>query len=160
VRGIVADLDLIKQQIQQTKRPRGRAFPKGVSGNPAGRPRGCRDKINRVAEILLDGEAEVLTRKAVQLALGGDPTALSLCVERIAAPRRQRAVEFSLPPIKSAADLAGAMEAIVQAAARGIITPGDAVQFFEMAEAMSRVIETADFERRLQELEAAAAASR
>lgn len=155
----MADLALIKQR-KQRKSGSGRPFAKGVSGNPTGRPRGCRDKINRIAEMLLDGEAEVLTRKAVELALEGDPTALRLCLDRIAAPRRQRAVNFSMPPIHCAADLAGAMGAIAEAAARGAITPGEAVQFSQVAEAMCRVIETADFERRLEELEAAAGASR
>jgi hypothetical protein len=47
---LMTDLPLIKQQ-----KPRGRPFPKGVSGNPAGRPRFCRDKTTRAAEMLLDG---------------------------------------------------------------------------------------------------------
>jgi hypothetical protein len=54
---------------------RGR-FARGRSGNPAGRPRGCRDHVNRAARLLLAGEAEALTRKAVEMALAGDPTAL------------------------------------------------------------------------------------
>jgi hypothetical protein len=32
--------------IQLKKRPRGRPWPKGVSGNPAGRPRGSLNKIS------------------------------------------------------------------------------------------------------------------
>jgi len=38
----------------------------------------------------LEGEAEALTRKAVELALEGDVTALRLCLDRIA--RRARTV--------------------------------------------------------------------
>ena len=44
---------------------------------------------------LLDGEAEALTRKAVDLALEGDTTALRLCLERIAPPQRDAHVSES-----------------------------------------------------------------
>jgi hypothetical protein len=43
-------------------------------GNP-GRPKGSRNKATLAAEALLDGEAETLTHKAIELAKGGDTTA-------------------------------------------------------------------------------------
>ena len=46
------DLDLIKQGEQGLPDRRGR-FARGRSGNPAGRPRGCRDDVNRTARVLL-----------------------------------------------------------------------------------------------------------
>jgi hypothetical protein len=67
--------------------PEGR-FRKGRSGNPKGRPAGARNKATQTAELLLDGEAEALTRRAVELALAGDGMALRLCLERIIPPRR------------------------------------------------------------------------
>jgi hypothetical protein len=83
-------------------RVRGRPFEKGRSGNPLGRRVGCRNKTTIAATALLAGEAETLTRKAVELALVGDPTALRLCLERVLPPCRDRMVMFALPPIKSA----------------------------------------------------------
>ena len=68
------DLDQIKQEKQESRDPRGR-FSKGRSGNPAGRPPGCRNHATQMAEVLLEGEVEALTRKAVELALAGDPAA-------------------------------------------------------------------------------------
>src|SRR5881392_520075 len=84
------------------RRVRGRPFEKGRSGNPLGRRVGCRNKTTIAAAALLTGEAEALTRKAVELALEGDPTALRLCIERVLPQCRERAVKFALPPIESA----------------------------------------------------------
>ena len=83
-------------------RARGRPFEKGRSGNPGGRRRGSRNKATLAAAALLAGESEALTRKAVEMALGGDPTAMRLCMERVLPPCRERTVKFSLPPIEAA----------------------------------------------------------
>ena len=45
--------------------------------NPAGRRLGCRNKATMAAQVLLVGEAERLTRKVVEAALGGDPWTFS-----------------------------------------------------------------------------------
>src|SRR4029077_7685570 len=45
----------------------------GQSGNPSGRPKGSRNRTTLAAEALLDGEAEQLTRKAIELAKGERP---------------------------------------------------------------------------------------
>ena len=76
---------------------RGRPFPKGRSGNPQGRPPGARNAATVIAEQLLDGEAEALTRKAIDKAKEGDMTALRLCLDRVVPPRRERPVLFPLP---------------------------------------------------------------
>jgi Family of unknown function (DUF5681) len=70
-------------------RPGGRAggrSKKGRSGNPGGRRRGSRNKATLAAAVLLAGESEALTRRAVEMALGGDPTAMRLCMERVLPP--------------------------------------------------------------------------
>jgi hypothetical protein len=46
------------------------------------------------AQTLLEGEAETLIRKAVDLALGGDPTALRLCLDNPTAPHRVTANDW------------------------------------------------------------------
>jgi hypothetical protein len=51
-------------------------------GNP-GRPPGCRNKATLAALALLEGEAEALARKAVELALAGDTAALKLVLDRL-----------------------------------------------------------------------------
>jgi hypothetical protein len=144
-------------QITAKTAVRGRPFEKGRSGNPAGRPRGSRNHTKRFIEGLLDGEAEGLARKVVALALGGDPTALRLCFERILAPRRERPVQLDLPPIQSAADVKGAMAAITTAVAEGDLTPSEAAGLGRLIETFLRVLEASDFEIRLKTLESSLA---
>lgn len=144
-------------QEQEARDEDGR-FRKGQSGNPGGRPIGSRNKATEIAEQLLDGEAEALTRKAVERALEGDNAALRLCLERIIPPRRRRPVNFDLPAVRGAADLAGMMAAITTAAAQGTIAPGEAAEMARVVEIFVRAVETSDFERRLRELEEAHAA--
>jgi hypothetical protein len=130
---------------------RGRPFAKG--NRPAGRRAGSRNKKTLAAAALLEGESEALTRRAVELALAGDPTAMRLCIERILPPCRERAIKFVLPPIKSAADIAAAMEAVTSALAAGVITPGEAGTIAAVVDTFVRAIETSDFDRRLKVVE-------
>ena len=100
----------------------GRPFEKGRSGNPAGRRAGSRNRATLAAAALLEGEAEALTRKAVELALAADPTALRLCLERILPSCHEQSVRFALPPIESTGDISAAMQAVTSALAAGPIT--------------------------------------
>jgi hypothetical protein len=142
---------------KQPARGPGRPFEKGRSGNPAGRSPGARNKATLAAEALFDSEAEALSRKAVELALGGSEGALRLCLDRIIAPRRERPIQLAVPPIRSASDIASAMGAIVKAAAQGTITPDEAFKLSQMVDTFVRAIDTSDFDKRLQKLENAGA---
>ena len=109
-----------------TEQKQANRFRKGVSGNPNGRPKGSRNNATLAAEALLAGEAEKLTRKCIDLALDGDPIALRLCMERIYPARKDRPVEFALPPINTARDAADVMSSVMNAVAAGQLTPADA----------------------------------
>ena len=132
---------------------RGTPFQKRRSGNPVGRRPGSRNKATIAAAKLLAGESEGLTRRAVELALAGDPMALRLCVERVLPVSRERAVKFRLPPIKSPADISAATEAVTSALAKGAITPGEAGRIAAVVDTFVRAIETSEFDVRLQQLE-------
>jgi len=128
-------------------------------GNP-GRPPGARHKATLAAEALLDGEAEGLTRKAIEAALGGGMTALRICLDRILPPRKECPVNFKLPPLKSAENAAAAMAAITEAVAAGELALGEAEAASALVERFVRTLEAGEFEKRLRALEAAGAGNR
>lgn len=141
---------------KQDQGPEGGLFRKGRSGNPAGRPPGSRNHATMLAEGLLEGEAQALTRKAVELALEGDTTALRLCLERILPRQRSRAVPFELPAVDRVEDLSAAMGAVFQEVAAGRLCFDEGATLVAMLESRRRTFETIDLERRLQALEAEA----
>src|SRR3954467_908935 len=100
--------------------PRGRPFQ---PGNP-GKQKGTRHRITRALEALLEGEGEALTRKAVQMALGGDAVALRLCMDRLLPALRERPVSVDLPEMASPKDVVAASGALLQAVSVGEIAPG------------------------------------
>ena len=123
-------------------------------GNP-GKPKGARHRATRAAQALLDGEAEALTRQAVAMALEGDASALRLCLDRIAPPRRDAPVQFELPPMKSARDAAQAAGAVLGAVASGDLTPTEAAHVMALIETYRRTLETTELEARVAALEGA-----
>jgi hypothetical protein len=121
-------------------------------GNP-GKPRGARHKATQAALALLDGEAGALTRKAVEMALAGDTTALRLCLERIAPPRRDAPVQFTLPRMETARDAARAAGAVLEAVAAGELTPNEGAHLMALVETYRRTLETTELEARVAALE-------
>jgi hypothetical protein len=91
-------------KVSMTSQPTTNKVPwsKGISGNPSGRPAGSRNKATRAMEALVEGEAEQLTRKALEMVLNGDPVALRLCFERLLPARKDRPIELNLPSMQNA----------------------------------------------------------
>ena len=123
-----------------------------AQGNP-GRPKGRRHRVTEAVEALLDGEAEALTRTAIERALGGDMVALRLCLERVAPARKDRPVNFELPPINTTADLVRAGSALLAAVAEGEITPAEAQAMAALIAAHAKTLELHDLEARIVALE-------
>lgn len=128
-------------------------FKTGQSGNPRGRPKGALNKATLATQALLEGEAEALTRKVVELAKEGNSVALRLCLERLLPPRKDRPIIFALPPLEGAEDLPQALKAILGAVARGEITPGEGHTLTVMLDAYRKGLETTDLEARITALE-------
>lgn len=128
---------------------RGKPFARG---NP-GKPKGARGRATMAAEALLDGEAEGLTRKAIELALAGDTVAMRLCLERLVPARKDRPIVFDLPAVVGASDHPKALAAVLVAVAAGELTPTEAEAFASILEHHRRAIETGELADRLAALE-------
>jgi hypothetical protein len=132
---------------------RGRPFKPGRSGNPSGRPKGARNTVTLMLEALLDGEAEGIARKAIELAKAGDSRALKACFDRLLPAHHGRPVTFRLPDIKTAADLPKASAALLSAAADGELTPSEACELARLVDVHVRALELTDINERLARLE-------
>jgi hypothetical protein len=108
-------------------------WPPGVSGNPGGRPRGARNKTTIAAMALLEGQAEMLTQRAIDAARDGDMSALKLVLDRIIPPRRRPFVQLDLDKLDQFQDSAQAHRHVVQAALDGGLS-------FDEAERLSRLV--------------------
>lgn len=128
-------------------------FKPGQSGNPAGKRPGTRHKITMAAQDLLDGESQALTRKAIELALEGNMTALRLCLERIIPPTRERSVKMNLPKTSTAKGINLAAEAILQAVAIGTLVPSEGTVLSNIIEKRRFALETLELEQRISALE-------
>ena len=124
-------------------------FAPGQSGNPRGRQAGSRHKTSLAVEQLLEGEAEGITRKAIEQALAGDRIALRLCLDRIAPLRRDRPVDFRLPPIESAEDAEKAGAALLRAVAADRLSGREAAPIMALLVAQKDLVVAGDHERRI-----------
>ena len=118
-------------------------------------PRGRAIEQRSLPSACFDGEADALTRTAIDLAKQGDTTALRLCIERILPPRKDRPVSFDMPRIETVADSVKATAAIASAVADGELSPMEAAELVKVVDSYTRAVETADLAARLTQLEQA-----
>ena len=133
-------------------------FKPGKSGNPRGRASGSRNRASLAVEQLLDGEAQALTRRCIELAMEGDTTALRICMERLCPPRRERPLNsdaVKLPRLLDSGSLARVSTALVRAYAAGRVTASEAEAFARVLESHRRLVETTELASRLDALERA-----
>jgi len=128
-------------------------FQKGESGNPAGRPRGSRNRATLLMEGLLADDAEAIGRKAIEMAKQGDMAAIRLCMDRLAPVRKGEPVAFELPPLHKPADSVAAAAEIVAGVAAGDLTPSEGADLAKVVDVYVRAIATEAFDERLTKLE-------
>jgi hypothetical protein len=138
----------------EIRKPRGRPFEPGRSGNPNGRPKGSRNRIARAVQELIDGQAEALGAKAIEKALEGDSNMLRALLSRIVPAQRARTVELELPNIETAAEARAASTAVLAACTRGEISPAEASEILALIATLVRIIEATDLEARQVAVEA------
>ena len=123
-------------------------FQPGQSGNPAGRPRGSRNKSTIIVEQLLHESAGELVKAAIELAIGGDPAAQRACLDRLAPRLRNRPLDFPLPDLATLADTPGAINAIAQGLAQGELDREEAVALMRAVRDFSAALAAVEHERR------------
>lgn len=133
-------------------------FAPGQSGNPSGRPKGSRNAATKAAMALLEGEAESLSRKLVELALEGDIQALRLCLERIVPKAKDAPIStLEMPNLDTAEDVLGAIVIVMRKLAVGELLPSEASSVCAVLEQYRRHFETSELEQRVAKLEDARA---
>jgi uncharacterized protein DUF5681 len=131
--------------MEKSKRdPQGR-WRNGISGNPSGRPVGSRNRSTVLMESLLMENAVKLIRKAIRLALKGDPIALKLCMERLLPVCKDRLIHLDLSQLESSfrsRQISDVGEAILDAIAAGEIAPSEGQLLANILIALSQIART------------------
>jgi hypothetical protein len=130
------------------------AFQKGRSGNPKGRPRGT-GKVAALREQIAEHVPSIV-KHLIDAALAGDMQAARLLLDRALPPLRAEdgTVKINLP----VDSLSAQGEAILQAAARGQITPAQASAMTTALTGLARIKEISELEERIAALENAGGA--
>ena len=145
--------DWLKNHIAEHGGPgpnRGRFVP-GVSGNPAGRPKGAKDKKTLVAQEFEKSGSEI-AKVVIDKALEGDIGAANLVLQRISPPLKTRAekVHFELD---SHASLTEQARQVLVAMASGDIDPGTAQVVINCISAFAGLRQVDELDERLRALE-------
>ena len=144
-------------QTAQQKNPermlpkvRGRPFQPGNSG----RPLGAKNRTTRLVEQLVDGEAEKIARKLIELATGGNVRCLEIALDRLAPKRSGRPIDFRLPAITNLHDVVTALAAITSGVNDGSLTVEEASHLARVLDGYANAITTFDLVARVEALEA------
>lgn len=125
-------------------------FKPGQSGNPAGKPKGAKDKRTALRELLRPHAAD-LVKKAVDMALAGDATALRICIDRLIPATKAKDSPIRLEGLCGSLGEQG--QSVVNAMAAGDLTPDEASAVMSVISAQARIIEADELEKRIAALE-------
>jgi hypothetical protein len=129
-------------------------FKKGQSGNPSGRKKGQIDR--RVAwRAELGKELPAVIARLTELAKSGDLDAIRIFLSRTCPPLRASGPSIDLPALAKAGTTADQARAVVNAIAKGKLSPDQGADLLGALANAARVIEADEIARRLDALEAA-----
>src|SRR5919107_1246648 len=98
---------------ETVERAAGGRFAPGNPGGP-GRPKGARHRALLALEAIGADAAEEVLLRVVEEAKAGDLRAAEILLRRLWPERKDRPIEFELPPTESAADLVSALAAVAR----------------------------------------------
>jgi hypothetical protein len=123
-------------------------FEKGQSGNPKGRTP-AHITATKVRKSLADDLPDILN-KLIELAKGGDTTAIKLILDRVCPALKPQAVPISLPVCDS---LAGQGQEVIRATMTGKIPPDIGSQLITALANQAKIIEVDELTKRIEALE-------
>lgn len=141
-----------------TKIQRGKPFEKGQSGNPAGRPKGSRNKASFIVQSMLEGEAEDIAKKLVEMAKQGEMQAIKMIIERLLPPLKE--LPFNGDLQLDSGNIAEDYNNLLEDIAAGEITLSEAKELADILEGKRKAIETLEVKAKLDELKNLIAAGR
>lgn len=139
--------------IEKPKKPRGKPFAKGMSGNPAGRPQGARNRSTALRELISNDQSDAILNIMIKSALDGNLTAARYILDRVAPASPSQPIMIDLPPIDSVEAGAHAIDVTLKAVGQGDITLNDAKEVIELIKDRIKLIETVGFEQRIRQVE-------
>ncbi len=124
-------------------------FTKGVSGNPAGRPRGIKDKRHVFNEAIESMIPEVL-ESVFQKAVAGDMTAAKMLLDRSLPTKRpeQERVQISIKE-----NTASNAREVLQSVFDGEVSPDVGASLLASITGVLKAIELEDLAKRIEALE-------
>ena len=124
-------------------------FTKGASGNPAGRPKGIKDKRHRFNEAIESMIPEVLD-SVFQRAIAGDMTAAKMLLDRTLPTKRpeQECVQI---PIKE--NTASNARDVLKSVFDGEVSPDVGASLLNAITGVLKAVEVEDLVRRIEALE-------
>lgn len=128
-------------------------FAPGQSGNPAGKPKGCRNHATRALETLMGDNANDVAKAMIEMAKKGDTSAARLVLERVMPGRKDAPITFELPAIETAADIVSASMKLIRAVADGEVTPDEGTRVMGLLSGHKALLETIELEARIAALE-------
>ena len=124
-------------------------FTKGASGNPAGRPKGIKDKRHRFNEAIESMIPEVL-ESVFQRAVAGDMTAAKILLDRSLPAKRPEQERVQIP-IKENTAL-NARE-VLKSVFDGEVSPDVGASLLASITGVLKAIEVEDLAKRIEKLE-------
>lgn len=125
----------------------------GQSGNPAGRPKGSKNKATLLALAAMEGEIEAIVRSIIKAAKKGDMAAARLVVDKLIPAAKDRPIEIKLPSLSDIAGCQTAQGQLIRAVAGGDLMPGEGEHLSAMIEHQRKALEGADILARLDAIE-------
>jgi hypothetical protein len=134
-------MDISGRVASQTQRDRGGRFAPGVSGNPAGKRPGTRNRATILTEALGADETGAVARLVIDRALAGDMVAARFCLGLLAPKPRSRPIELDLPDCAGLDGIVAAFDVTLAAMAAGDITPDEALTISKVLDRRRAAIE-------------------